>query len=192
MARVPSELEGTHSSLKNHCLIALRGLSEDYFSDTVIYIIEHNAQGAFGLIINRPTDLEFSDLFTSIPAAKNCLLPVLDGGPVGQDRVFFLHDSEADDFEYTQSVCKDVKLTTSLDIVEDLCIGLGPAKILAILGYAGWDSGQLERELAENVWLISPATSEILFDVPFQSRSETAASLLGVDLHLLSTNAGHG
>lgn len=181
----------TRFSLKDHFLIALRGLSEDYFSNTVTYIIEHSPDGAFGLIINRPIEIEFCDLFATIPGTEECLLPVHDGGPVGKDRVFFLHGSDIE-YEYTQVLNDDICLTTSQDIVYDLVAGTGPSRVLTLLGYAGWDGGQLERELAENVWLVSPAKSEIVFDVPYEMRPESAAELLGVDLHLVSTNAGHG
>ena len=187
----PPDKAVTRSSLKNHFLIALRDLREDYFSSTVIYIIEHTDEGAFGMVINRPVELDFCDLFANIPGASECLLPVLDGGPVGKDRVFFLHGSDFN-YQYTQAVSDEISLTTSLDIVYDLAAGEGPTRVLTLLGYAGWDSGQLELELAENVWLVSPANSEIVFDVPYEMRPESAAGLLGVDLHLLSTNAGHG
>jgi putative transcriptional regulator len=191
MAPAPPDKAVTHSSLKNHFLIALRDLREDYFSNTVIYIIEHTDEGAFGVIINRPIELEFCDLFATIPETKQCLLPVLDGGPVGKDRVFFLHDSDVE-YQFTQALADDINLTTSQDIVYDLVAGTGPSRIVTLLGYSGWDAGQLELELAENVWLVSPASSEIVFDVPYESRAESAAGLLGIDLHLVSSNAGHG
>jgi len=191
MTPVPPDKAVTRPSLKNHFLIALRDLREDYFSNTVTYIIEHTDEGAFGVIINRPIDLDFGDLFATIPAANKCLLPVLDGGPVGKDRIFFLHDSDVE-YEYTQVLSDDISLTTSQDIVYDLVAGTCPTRVLTLLGYAGWDGGQLELELAENVWLVSPANSEIIFDVPYEMRAESAAGLLGVDLHLVPTNAGHG
>jgi putative transcriptional regulator len=119
------------------------------------------------------------------------LLPVLDGGPVGVDRVFFLHGTDVE-YEQTQAISNEISLTTSLDIVYDLATGMGPSRIVTLLGYAGWDAGQLEQELAENVWLISPANSDIVFDVPYEQRPQSAAALLGVDLNLVSSNAGHG
>lgn len=191
MTLAPENNPVTRSSLKNHFLIALRGLQEDYFSNTVIYIIEHTDEGTFGVVINRPIELNFCELFASIPGTDECLLPVLDGGPVGKDRVFFLHGSDFD-YQYTQAVSDEINLTASLDIVYDLAAAVGPARVLTMLGYAGWDGGQLELELAENVWLVSPANSEIIFDIPYEMRPEAAAGLLGVDLHLVSTNAGHG
>jgi putative transcriptional regulator len=191
MAPASTNTAVTRSSLKNHFLIALRGLREDYFSNTVIYIIEHTDEGAFGVIINRPIELEFCELFANIPGTKQCPLPVLDGGPVGKDRVFFLHGPDVE-YQYTQKLSDDVYLSTSQDIVYDLVAGTGPSRILTLLGYSGWDSGQLEQELAENVWLVSPSNSAVIFDVPYEMRPESAAGLLGVDLHLVSTNAGHG
>jgi putative transcriptional regulator len=191
MASASPDTVVTRSSLKNHFLIALRNLREDYFSNTVTYIIEHTDEGAFGVIINRPIELDFCDLFASIPGINKCLLPVLDGGPVGKDSVFFLHGSDVK-YQYTQALGDDINLTTSQDLVNDLVAGTGPSRVLTLLGYAGWDGGQLELELAENVWLVSPADSAIIFDVPYEKRPESAAGLLGIDLHLVSTNVGHG
>jgi len=191
MASASPDTTVTRSSLKNHFLIALRDLREDYFSNTVIYVIEHTDEGAFGVIINRPIEIDFCDLFADIPGTNKCPLPVLDGGPVGKDRVFFLHGSDIE-YQHTQGLSDDINLTTSQDIVYDLVAGTGPSRVLTLLGYAGWDGGQLELELAENVWLVSPANSKIIFDVPYETRPESAAALLGVDLHLVSTNVGHG
>ncbi len=191
MSNPANQTSISQAGLANHFLIAMRGLQGDYFSNTVTYIIEHSDDGAFGLIINRPTDLEFGDLFANIEAAHRCLLPVMDGGPVGRDRVFFLHTSDKA-YQYTQPISDRISITTSLDIVHDLVAGNSPSGLLTILGYAGWDAGQLENELAENVWLISPANSEIIFNTPAELIPEKAAGLLGIDLHLVSSNVGHG
>jgi putative transcriptional regulator len=181
----------SQGSLKNHFLIAMQGLKGDYFAGTITYMIEHSDEGAFGVVINRPLELEFGELFVNLPEANRCLLPILDGGPVGRDRVFFLHNSEHQ-YKYTEQISDEISLTTSLDIVHEITTGNPPARILTILGYAGWDAGQLENELAENVWLVSPAISDIIFDTPYELRPEAAASLLGIDLHLVSNNVGHG
>lgn len=180
-------------SFRNQFLVALPALESDYFHNSVSLIIDHNTEGAFGLMINRQVDATLAELFPDLADQDltdvNC--PVLEGGPVQQDRVFFLHDA-SHEYQSTFKVSDDIWLSTSMDLLQDLSQGSGPSKILALLGYAGWGEGQLEQELGENVWLLSPASSRIVFDVAYQDRPSEAARLLGVDLNLISTSAGHG
>lgn len=181
------------TTLQGQFLIALPGLVNDFFATTVTYMIQHNEQGAFGLVINKPMDLSMGDLFgkAGFKGLEKNPLPVLDGGPVRRDSVFFLHESGYE-YQHTQPVSDDICLTTSVDLVRSLSSGHSPGRLLTIMGYAGWDDGQLERELADNVWLVSPANSEIIFDAPYEKRAEQAAALLGIDLNLISSHAGHG
>ena len=181
------------SSFRNHFLIALPTLAGDFFASTVTYLLEHNSKGAFGLVINKPLQLVLCDLFGTdeYEGLQNTRIPVLDGGPVRRDSVFFLHDSGVE-YQFTQQISPEISLTTSEDLVVSLAKGQGPARVITAMGYAGWDSGQLERELAENVWLLAPASAEIIFDTPFEQRAQRAAALLGIDLNLVSGSAGHG
>ena len=181
------------SSFRNHFLIALPTLAGDFFASTVTYLLEHNSKGAFGLVINKPLQLVLCDLFGTdeYEGLQDTRIPVLDGGPVRRDSVFFLHDSGVE-YQFTQQISAEISLTTSEDLVVSLAKGQGPARVITAMGYAGWDSGQLERELAENVWLLAPASAEIIFDTPFEQRAQRAAALLGIDLNLVSGSAGHG
>lgn len=180
-------------SFRNQFLIALPTLESDYFHHTVSLIIDHNAQGAFGLVINRPVDINVSELFPDLSPgeAADAHCPVLEGGPVQQDRVFFLHES-THEYQSTFKVSDEIYLSTSMDLLQDLSYGTGPTRVIALLGYAGWAEGQLEKELGENVWLLSPASGRIVFDVAYEERPAEAARLLGVDLNLISMSAGHG
>ena len=175
-------------SFRNQFLIALPVLKEDYFRKTVCLLADHNDKGAFGLVINKPLDMELEDLFPEHEFRLRC--PIMEGGPVDNDRLFFLHDTEHE-FKSTYKISTDLALTTSTDLVDSLVDGTGPQPLLAVLGYAGWDAGQLEREIAEDVWLLSPASTEVIFDIPFPQRPMVAASTMGVDLNLLAS-AGHG
>ena len=112
------------------------------------------------------------------------------GGPVQQDRGFVVHRADPR-WESTHAINDDVGVTTSRDILAAIANGEGPRQSLIALGYAGWGSGQLESELAENAWLSTPADRGILFELPFEERWEAAAHLVGVDLLNLSNDVGH-
>jgi putative transcriptional regulator len=182
------------TNLTNHFLIAMPRLEDPNFFHTVTYICEHTDSGAMGIVINRPMDLHLSDIFEQleiqVSSSRVAELPVYVGGPVQSDRGFVLHDSTTA-WNSTLRVNEEISVTTSLDILEAIAADKGPAKILVALGYAGWGSGQLESELAQNAWLSGPAKSNIIFNRPSQERWQAAADLLGIDLNLLSGDAGH-
>jgi putative transcriptional regulator len=184
----------TTGSLANQLLIAMPGMADPNFSSTVTLICEHNDEGALGIVINRPLNLRLGGLFEQLqldnpdPVALD--QPVLMGGPVGPERGFVLHDS-SHHYENSLAISGEICLTLSRDIIDALASGEGPEKSLVALGYAGWDAGQLEAEMLANSWLNVSATPEIVFDLPFADRWAAAAKALGVDLTLLSTEAGH-
>jgi putative transcriptional regulator len=181
-------------SLINHFLIAMPALSDPNFHHTATYICDHNDEGALGLVINRPTDLQLGEILEhmDIEAAVGGIAaqPVYHGGPVQNDRGFVLHQPVGN-WEATLKVTEDTGITSSRDILEAIARGGGPEKIFITLGYAGWGAGQLEQELGANAWLSGPADSRIVFDTPYEQRWEAAAGLIGVDIKLLSGEAGH-
>lgn len=185
---------GASDYLTNHFLIAMPALEDPNFFHTVTYICEHNAEGALGLVINRPLDMRLEevlshmDLQTNNPEANQ--IPVHLGGPVQQDRGFVLHEPLGE-WEATLKVTDRIGITSSVDILAAIAEQRGPERRLVALGYAGWGAGQLERELTENAWLSGPADPEILFNTPDEERWKAAAASLGVDLDLLSGDAGH-
>lgn len=180
--------------LSRQFLLAMPGMVGAEWAHTVIFMCEHNAQGALGLVINRPTDLMLPDLLgrLSITVASEASvadLPVFFGGPVHTDRGFVLHTPGRD---YSASLpMGDLLLTTSRDILEDIAAGQGPSQYLVALGYAGWGAGQLESELAQNAWLNVPASNAVLFDVPPEARYESALRVLGIHSSMLTGTAGH-
>ena len=184
----------TTGTLANQLLIAMPGMADPNFSSTVTLICEHNDEGALGIVINRPLSLRLGGLFEQLqlenpdPAALD--RPVMMGGPVGPERGFVLHDT-SHRYENSLAVSGEICLTLSRDIIDAMASGKGPAKSLVALGYAGWEAGQLEMEMLANAWLNVPATAEIVFDMPFADRWAAAAQALGVDLTLLSPEAGH-
>jgi len=163
----------------------------DYFSHTVTLVIEHNRNGAFGLVINKTLDVELVELLGNQITRLPPNITVLESGPVGQNRLFFLHTKETM-FEGSISINDELALTTSLNILDAISAQRGPDSILAGLGYAGWSGGQLEAEIQADAWLVIPYTSDIIFNVPFDKRSEAAADSIGVDLNLISSTPGHG
>lgn len=179
--------------LKNHFLIAMPGLSDPLFAHSLAYICEHNEDGAMGIVINRPLDLCWRDVFEQLELEDrfNGDQLVLAGGPVHMDRGFILHPADQHDWESSLAITSDIQLTTSLDIIAALAAGKGPASSLMALGYAGWGGGQLEDELANNFWLTLQADRQIIFDTPFHLKVEQAAGKLGINLDLLSPDAGH-
>lgn len=182
------------TNLTNHFLIAMPQLEDPNFYHTATYICEHNEEGAMGLIINRPLELSLGEVLAhiDIPVEKPEIaqIPVYYGGPVQEDRGFVLHRMTRR-WESTLKITEELAVTTSRDILANIAAGNGPDQFLITLGYAGWGSGQLEHELAENAWLSGPAKLEILFETPVEARWTAAAQSIGVDLNLLSGDAGH-
>ncbi|WP_417661536.1 YqgE/AlgH family protein [Pseudomonas sp.] len=186
--------DASPSYLKHQLLIAMPHMDDEHFAQTVTYIVEHNDQGAMGLVINRPSGLNLADVLEQLseesePPVTCESLPIFSGGPVQTDRGFVLHPA-GDHYQATLEL-GELGLTTSQDVLFAIAAGTGPDKYLITLGYAGWDAGQLEAEIAENAWLTCPATHDILFDLPYDQRLNAAASQLGINLSLLTSQAGH-
>jgi putative transcriptional regulator len=182
------------NSLNNLLLIAMPGMADPNFSTTVTLVCEHNDEGALGIVINRPSNLDLAGLFEQLSVddvdQKIASTPVLDGGPVARERGFVLH-SPSHEFESSVSVSDDIQLTFSRDVLESLAAGTGPEHSVVALGYAGWQPGQLESEMLHNTWLTVPATAKLIFDVPFEERWSSAAETMGIDINQISPHAGH-
>lgn len=181
-------------NLTDHFLIAMPTLEDPYFSNALVYICEHNENGALGIIVNRPIDMNLAGLFEKIDikleAEDLAGLPVYFGGPVQLDRGFVLH-RPIGQWQSTLSVNADVGLTSSRDILNAVGSAGQPSEIIITLGYSGWDAGQLEDELGQNSWLTVPALSSILFDLPPEERLPAAMQKLGISFSQLSDVAGH-
>ena len=199
---MPSDAEPIN--LTHHFLIAMPGLQDESFAKSVIYLCEHSARGALGIVINKPSDINLRHLFDKVdlPLGRDDLVaaPVFQGGPVHTDRGFVLHeavymheDAESAETVYasTMTIPGGLEMTTSKDVLEALSTGAGPRKVLVSLGYSAWGEGQLETELAENSWLTVGADVGVIFDTPIEQRYEKALLLLGVEPWMLSTEAGH-
>jgi putative transcriptional regulator len=186
-------LKTTADNLRGHLLIAMPRLNDGYFSHTVTYLCEHNADGAMGLVINQPIDLTLGQMLQQLditPTTDLGAQRIFRGGPVQPDNGFVLHTAGTA-WTGTRSLCDGLALTTSRDILEAMAAGRGPQQSLIALGYAGWGPQQLEEELAENAWIIAPAQPSLLFSTPPERRWNAAAHLIGIDVNLISQEAGH-
>ncbi|MCG2633312.1 MAG: YqgE/AlgH family protein [Gammaproteobacteria bacterium] len=182
-------------SLSNQLLIAMPGMSSPGFSKTVTLICEHNAEGALGIIVNRLSDTNLGEVLcqmgidTSDPELASRAIHY--GGPVEENRGFVLYEPTKTESPQL-AVGSELALSSSQDILQALAADEGPERFLIALGYAGWGPGQLEQELLDNTWLTTTCDPSLLFDTPVSQRWRAAADTLGIDLQLLSTEAGHG
>jgi len=180
--------------LSNQFLIAMPSLADPNFYRTVTYLCAHNAEGAMGIVVNRPLELTLGEVLGHMdieiqdPVVRE--MQVLQGGPVQRERGFVIHEP-AGEWEAVLRVGGDVGIATSRDILNAVAAGHGPERAVVALGYAGWGAGQLEREVLENAWLSGPADTSIIFDVPYDERWSRAARSLGVDPDRLSGEVGH-
>ena len=197
-ARATAQPDVAPLNFADHFLIAMPSMLDPVFGGSVVYLCEHNAEGALGVIINKPTDMTMDALFERIDlqleiAASGVAIdkqPVMFGGPVQVERGFVLH-APPGPFSSMIKVNDEIALTTSKDVLEAVGSGNGPQHILVSLGCAGWGAGQLEDEIARNGWLTVAAERAIIFDTPIAERFVAALKLLGIDPMMLSGEAGH-
>lgn len=187
------------SDLSGKLLVAMPGMGDPRFAHAVVFLCAHDAEQAMGLIINKPMpELSLGEMFEQlgIMTGEEGLpnLPICYGGPVEQGRGFVLHEArygaDSDSHAGRLAVNDDFAMTATLDILDDIAQGNGPDRAIVALGYAGWGRGQLERELAQNAWLICDAAPDLVFSVSMPRKWEAAMARLGIDPILLSAQAG--
>lgn len=182
-------------SLKAHLLMAMPSVIESPFEHSVIYVCEHQDEGAVGLIINKPLPYPVGFMFEQLniesSSAKEQDRPLLLGGPLQPERGFVIHRPEGN-WRSSLVLDDDVTITTSNDIIRDMAIDKGPKDALVALGFTAWGAGQLDEEL-EQQWLVCSESTSILYEVPFENRWEEAARSIGLDdmSQLVSTGPGH-
>ncbi|KJG20792.1 hypothetical protein UB37_12990 [Photobacterium iliopiscarium] len=185
-------------NLTNYFLVAMPTMEDPNFKHSVIYVCEHNDEGAMGIIINQPIEISIVDMLDQIDIERTQPLinpisieaPVLNGGPVAEDRGFVLHTIQAD-YSSSTTITPQLAVTTPLDILAQLGTQQAPQQFIVALGYAGWDVGQLEQELANNNWLTIEADSDIIFSTPIDQRWQQALAKLGITPANLSSDIGH-
>lgn len=185
----------TSANFQNQFLIAMPSMQDPNFAGGVTLICEHNDQGALGIVVNRRADsITIGEILGQLdlpPFSDNVAnQPAFWGGPVARERGFLIHDGD-DGWESCLEIQDGLYVTSSRDILEAISQGKGPDNWLFALGYAGWEKGQLEKELGENAWLTAPCNQEIIFDMPVEHRLRAAASEAGIDLSRLVSQSGH-
>jgi putative transcriptional regulator len=184
------------SSYTNHLLIAMPSLTDPNFSHSVTLVCEHAAdKGALGIVLNKPLPMKLSDVLSQMDLEPRdeqiAAQPVLRGGPVHTDRGFVLHRPGGGQWDSTIQVSQLIQVTTSKDVLAAMARGEGPSDAFIALGYAGWEPGQLEREIRENAFLPVPADERIVYQLPFEQRWEGSWRMLGVSVDSISLVAGN-
>ncbi|MDX1635561.1 MAG: YqgE/AlgH family protein [Marinobacter sp.] len=177
--------------LRGQFLLATPFLEDPRFHGGVIYLCEHNEDGALGVMINRPLDISLGEILEQLDMdGAELEEPVFEGGPVQPERGFVLHPPGRT-WVNTAAVADGVMLTTSRDILQAIGEDAGPEHFRVALGYAGWGEGQLEGELASNAWLTCPATPDLLFKTEWSQLHGAVLRRLGINLNQLSETVGH-
>ena len=200
--RKPDATTPARGYLDGQMLIAMPAMSDERFARSVIYVCAHSSEGAMGIVVNHPArNIKFPDLLVQldvIPASERIELPgraegvkVLKGGPVETGRGFVLHSADFFIENSTLPIDEGICLTATLDILKAIACGDGPASAILALGYAGWAPGQLEHEIQENGWLHCAADSELVFGTDIDSKYDKALRKIGIELGMLSSEAGH-
>jgi len=194
--------KGRRGFLDGQMLIAMPSMRDERFARTLIYMCAHSSEGAMGIVVNQPApDINFPDLLVKldvIPAAERIQLThragtikVLKGGPVETQRGFVLHSADFFIENSTLPIDEGVCLTATLDILKAIARGNGPQSAILALGYAGWAPGQLENEIQHNGWLHCSADAELIFGPDTSGKYDKALKKIGIDLGMLSSEAGH-
>lgn len=181
-------------SLSGQLLVAMPHMQDPRFARTVIYLCAHSDDGAMGLVVNRLIDsMRFDALLDHLgleTANPHPDLPVHFGGPVESSRGFVLHSADLVQ-DSTLLIDDDVALTATTEMLKVIASGAGPKRCVLALGYAGWGAGQLDREIQDNGWLLVPADDQLIFGLDNGAKWEGAMTKLGINLSLLSSEAGH-
>jgi putative transcriptional regulator len=182
------------SSLAGQLLVAMPQMADPRFARSVVYLCAHSADGAMGLVVNRLIDsLTFQNLLEQIGVEQSAAaddMPIHFGGPVESSRGFVLHTADYVQ-DSTLVIEDDIALTATMDVLKAIARGEGPQRRVLALGYAGWGAGQLDAEIQANGWLLVPADLDLVFDNDNDSKWERAMAKIGIDLSLLSSEAGH-
>jgi putative transcriptional regulator len=182
------------SFLEGKLLIAMPGMEDERFAQTVIYMCAHSSKGAMGIVINKPIPgLSFAELMKQLEIETRLALgdfPILYGGPVETGRGFVLHSGDYEGSDSTLPVSEDISLTATLDILRAIAQGRGPKQALFALGYAGWAPGQVETEFQGNGWLHCEADPALIFAPEPQDKWRNALARLGIGPSGLVSDAG--
>ena len=188
--------------LDGQLLIAMPVMDDERFARSVIYLCAHSPEGAMGIIVNRPAgSIDFPQLLVQLDIIEKSdriklpenaeVMKVMKGGPVDTGRGFVLHSSDFFIQNATLPIDDGICLTATLDILKAIASGNGPQHAILALGYAGWAPGQLENEIQHNGWLHCPADPDLIFGRNAEDKYQRALDKIGIDIAMLSSEAGH-
>ena len=192
----------SHSLLGGQLLIAMPGMGDQRFDQSVVYVCVHSDTGAMGIIVNKVAPMmNFGDLVSQLDVAPGSgaakipddvmAMTVQFGGPVEPARGFVLHTTDYFSNDSSLRINRRIALTATVDILRAMARGEGPQRALLALGYSGWAPGQLEDEIQRNGWLTCPADEDILFGPAHENKYKMALRKIGIDPAMLSSEAGH-
>jgi putative transcriptional regulator len=197
--QLPLSAHNERLDLTGQILIAMPAMEDPYFSKSVILVCSHDTDGAMGIILNHPLELNVGDLFEQLQmdseSSHQQSRQVHFGGPVQVERGFVLH-TPATEFNTTLELSDGLAMTSSKDILEAAARDEAPQDMFIALGYAGWSAGQLEDEIQANSWLTLPLADtqhlhKLIFKLSSDDKLLWAMQQLGVDYATLSEVAGH-
>jgi putative transcriptional regulator len=191
---VVAESKQQQDFLTGKFLVAMSGMQDPRFEDTILYVCGHDATGAMGLVVNKLIDsISFRGLLDQLDIEVDGHIPIVPvhfGGPIEMGRGFVLHTTDYT-HESSVKISDNVTLTATIDILRDIARDNGPKSYLLALGYTGWSPGQLEEEMKKNGWLEIAGDLEILFKTPIDLKRSKALTKLGIDPSMLSSVSGH-
>lgn len=187
------------NGLSGQFLVAMPGMVDERFANSVILISNHDSDGAMGFVINKAQDIQMSELLIqmelieeqrlqNLPSSVD-LVDVRYGGPMDRSRGFVIHSTDYT-LHSTERLTVDLSVSSSLDILNGISHGAGPEKAIMVLGYAGWAQGQLEGEIANNAWLNLPSNADSIFVPNVEDIHKSVLASSGIDLQRLSSYSG--
>ena len=170
------------------------GFKNDVFNKSLIYVVSHNEKGSMGLIINHMVNKlpanSVLKLFKDDSQVSELVMPIYFGGPVEQERGFILHTCEYDK-NLLLNVTDNIAVSSNIEILKDIATGSGPRNSLFVLGYTGWEENQLEKEIQDNMWIISDSCPELMFSDKNDDKWSAALDKMGIDNSTFTPYAGH-
>lgn len=163
---------------KGTFMVATPDIDTGMFFRAVILVCEHNANGSFGLIVNKSLELELPEEIINMDQLINPLVSVRAGGPVQTNQMMLLHSSDLIPNQ-TLNICEGVYLGGDLQFLQESIVNENGPHVFLCFGYAGWGAGQLEREFLDGNWLLYPASAKHLFTTPPEKLWQTLLREMG-------------
>ena len=177
------ETSPSAASLVGRFLVAAPSMPDERFQKSVVFVCKHDDDGALGIIVNNkvedlPLGQVYKQLGIQVPTTAD-ERPVLFGGPVETSRGLVLHSADYKRDGETLLIEGGMALTASVEILKDMADGSGPKQAWLALGHAGWQPGQLDREMQDNAWLVVDGDAALVFDADFDAKWQRALDRLG-------------